>query len=252
MVPPLRASVALFLLIAATAHAQSYVPNRMIVQFSPGVVTLPAGQSDATIAATTFIPEAVRSTLQSVGATSLRMLTPTARRVSSYGAGDENQIYGTKWVPNAWVASASGNQATLETYVYRFIPFGGGEQYWWPTDPTHVYFSYTAVGPAYTGPPVVGVDAEAITFKMSAQPNPTKEQIGVELRLPSKTEGKLAVYDLGGRLVRLLASGTFDAGTHQYRWNLMDAQGRAVKAGVYFARLTSPLATHAVRLAVLR
>ena len=161
-------------------------------------------------------------------------------------------MYGTKWVPNAWVAALSGNQATLETYVYRLIPFGGGEQHWWPTDPASVYFSYTAVGPAYTGPPVVGAGEGSVTFRMSAQPNPSRGHVGVELRLPAKTEGDLSVYDLSGRLVRRLASGTFDAGEHLYRWNLTDTEGRTVKAGVYFARLVSPLAARTVRLAVLR
>ena len=68
------------IVFAATGHADpaTYVPNRMIVQFNPGVVSLPAGETGASIAATTLIPEAVRSTLESVGATSIRMLTPTA------------------------------------------------------------------------------------------------------------------------------------------------------------------------------
>src|SRR5262245_18677739 len=69
---------ALTILLSVQANAAPYHPNRVVVQFSPGVVTLPSGQTDASIAATTFVPEGVGSTLQSIGATWIKMLTPTA------------------------------------------------------------------------------------------------------------------------------------------------------------------------------
>ena len=144
-----------------------------------------------------------------------------------------------------WLVSANQSQATFETYVYRL-----GGQYWWPVGPPGAFFAYTAIGPvSLVG---VGDDAGTAALTLSASPNPSRENVGVTLRLPSRTEGELSVFDLSGRLVRRLASGTLVAGEHLYRWDLADAEGRTVKAGVYFARLTSHLASRTVRLAVLR
>ena len=49
----------------------------------------------------------------------------------------------------------------------------------------------------------------------------------------------LAVYDVQGRRVTLLADGFHRAGTHALTWNGKDGRGQAVGAGVYFLRLES-------------
>ena len=49
----------------------------------------------------------------------------------------------------------------------------------------------------------------------------------------------LRIYDLAGRLVRVLGADAYPAGVHSVRWNGTDAQGRAVASGTYYARLTS-------------
>ncbi|MGH2376350.1 MAG: S8 family serine peptidase, partial [bacterium] len=56
----------------------TYVPNQIIVWFKPNVVSLPAGETSASLTATSFAPEAVRSEILAVGGTEIRMLTPTA------------------------------------------------------------------------------------------------------------------------------------------------------------------------------
>ena len=47
----------------------------------------------------------------------------------------------------------------------------------------------------------------------------------------------LRVFDLRGRLVRILVNGEQPAGVHEFRWDGRDAKGRAVAAGVYPYRL---------------
>ncbi len=83
-------------------------------------------------------------------------------------------------------------------------------------------------------------------------PNPASGATRFTLALPRAGRARLDVFDAAGRLVRTLADGVFDAGTRSLAWDLRDADGRAVGAGVYFARLASG-AEHAVRrVAVIR
>jgi len=49
---------------------------------------------------------------------------------------------------------------------------------------------------------------------------------------------RLAVYDVAGRLVTVLADCPAPAGRHEARWDGRDARGDRVSSGVYFCRLT--------------
>ena len=50
-------------------------------------------------------------------------------------------------------------------------------------------------------------------------------------------EVTLAIYDVTGRLVRVLDRGPKKAGPHQARWDALDAGGSRSAAGVYWYRL---------------
>jgi hypothetical protein len=77
-------------------------------------------------------------------------------------------------------------------------------------------------------------DAAAVT---GIYPNPFNPLTTIHFFLTRVTEVRLAVYDVRGRLVRLLADGVRPAGFHQESWDGRDRQGASVTSGVYFARL---------------
>jgi FlgD Ig-like domain len=83
-----------------------------------------------------------------------------------------------------------------------------------------------------TDPPASG----GIAFARPS-PNPARESIALRFALPRESSVRLAIYDTSGRQVRELASGTQSAGPHAVTWDLHDEGGRAVGAGLYFARL---------------
>ena len=68
-------------------------------------------------------------------------------------------------------------------------------------------------------------------------PNPAAGASRLAFTLAEPGEVELAVFDAGGRRVRLLRSGSFPAGRHEAIWNGADEAGREVAAGLYFARL---------------
>jgi C1A family cysteine protease len=71
----------------------------------------------------------------------------------------------------------------------------------------------------------------------TVRPNPFNPTANVAFSLPKPCDVRLAVYDVSGRLVNVLASGRHEAGIHTKAWNGVDARGRSVGSGVYFLRL---------------
>ncbi len=181
-----------------------------------------------------------------------------ARKVSSYGAQNENPIaYApttgtspTPWTPKAWVSSVNQQQVTLQTYVYYLSPVGGGQHYWWPTTTSGVTLAYTAIGPIS----LVGVESPGAptTLRFSIAPNPVRGRSGFQLALPEAGPVKLGIYDVAGRLLKRLESRVLPAGEHRFVWDLTVADGHGAAGGLYFARLESPSGTRVVRFVVLR
>jgi uncharacterized membrane protein len=68
-------------------------------------------------------------------------------------------------------------------------------------------------------------------------PNPFNPQTSIPVSLARAGTVTLEVYDAAGRLVRSLHRGHLASGSHEFRWNGSDDQGRSVPSGVYLARL---------------
>ena len=72
---------------------------------------------------------------------------------------------------------------------------------------------------------------------LPASPNPATAALRLPYVLPAAGRARLAIHDLRGRRVALLADGWREAGRHEARWDGRDAAGRPLPAGVYFAVL---------------
>jgi hypothetical protein len=84
----------------------------------------------------------------------------------------------------------------------------------------------------------VGRDAGATGLWLAPGANPVRGGgVAFRFRLPAEGDARLALCDLAGRRVRVLASGWHSAGAHEARWDGRDAAGAIAPAGVYFARL---------------
>jgi hypothetical protein len=68
-------------------------------------------------------------------------------------------------------------------------------------------------------------------------PNPFNPQTAIRFTLGATQNVTLAVYDVSGGLVRMLASGTKEMGTHTITWDGRNDAGATVSSGVYFYRL---------------
>jgi len=98
--------------------------------------------------------------------------------------------------------------------------------------------------------PRTGVAQTPRTLSFSVYPNPARRP-NLAFTLPVATHVDLGVFDVTGRRVATLASGTLPAAEYSRSWNGRDASGNAVGAGVYFYRLTAGKETRTARSIVI-
>jgi len=83
-------------------------------------------------------------------------------------------------------------------------------------------------------------------------PNTAGAATTIQYSLARGESVELSIYDLNGRLVNRLISGSEPAGSHTVRWNGHDLTGRPVPSGVYLYRLRTPSYTESRHIAVVR
>jgi flagellar hook capping protein FlgD len=83
-------------------------------------------------------------------------------------------------------------------------------------------------------------------------PDPARGATTLRFSLPSQAGVRLAVYDIRGRRVRELVSGSRPAGGQTVVWNFCDGQGKPVGAGIYFAKLEVGSRTAIRKLVLVR
>jgi hypothetical protein len=79
--------------------------------------------------------------------------------------------------------------------------------------------------------------APSRTRLYSAAPNPFNPRTRISFDLAASGRTRLAVYDLAGRLVLVLADEKLGAGRHEFVWDGVDRNGRRVASGVYLYAL---------------
>lgn len=83
-------------------------------------------------------------------------------------------------------------------------------------------------------------------------PNPFVERTLIPFELPEASDVSLAVYDLLGHRVRVLADGVHTAGSHSVAWDGRDGAGQEVASGVYVVTLRAAGAVMTRKLLVVR
>jgi hypothetical protein len=87
--------------------------------------------------------------------------------------------------------------------------------------------------------PPTGVGSSPPAFALHANiPNPFNPQTTIQYDIPAGGAGvNIAIYDVGGRLVRALVDEHRAPGTWSVQWNGEDDRGNRVSSGVYFYRM---------------
>ena len=101
--------------------------------------------------------------------------------------------------------------------------------------------------------PLAATAGQPITeFALSGiTPNPTRGRAVIEYAVPRASEVRVAMYDLQGREVAVLARGVHAPGIYQATWS-GGIDGGDAHAGVYFVRLSGPGIARTRRIVVAR
>ncbi len=83
-------------------------------------------------------------------------------------------------------------------------------------------------------------------------PNPFNPTTRIAFDINTPAQVSLKIFDVSGRLVRVLVDKTLTAGRHEVIWNGTDESGTKVASGIYFCRMTAGTFTEANKLILLR
>ncbi len=94
---------------------------------------------------------------------------------------------------------------------------------------------------------------------LSSYPNPFSNSTIVSFTLsqsqkamPAGRQVSIRIFDIAGRLMKILANTETQAGTHQITWNVKDEKGNAVASGMYFLRTQTGNYTETRKLSVVK
>jgi hypothetical protein len=138
-------------------------------------------------------------------------------------------------VMNPFVAPALGSLVNVTGYGH----YSGGSFRIVPRSSADVVVVGTA-----------GVGGGAGRLAFSVSPNPFRTA-KFSFTLPQETDVEIGIYDVAGRQVYSLVKGHMPAGSFSREWTGTDANGRAVGAGVYFARIKTGGVERAIRTVFL-
>jgi len=83
-------------------------------------------------------------------------------------------------------------------------------------------------------------------------PNPFNPQVTIQFSLSNTSPVEVAIYDLQGRRLRILAEGELPAGVHHLVWDGRDADQRSQPTGTYLLRIVSEGKQHTAKLLLVK
>jgi len=145
--------------------------------------------------------------------------------------------------------SESSEGCTLRTYVYDVRTMLGTPLGWYPCAPGEAYVACTVLGSFFGS---VGEELPVERRVTTSHPNPCAREARIGYSLVTSSWVKIAVYDVAGRRVNILADAMRAAGEHSVVWNGQDSSGREVGSGIYFYRFETADRTETGRMVWVR
>jgi hypothetical protein len=98
-----------------------------------------------------------------------------------------------------------------------------------------------------------GIDEKGLTLRLDQNsPNPFASETTIRFTVPREMRVRLAVYDISGRLIQVVADETASVGERVVRWDGRDSRGERVSPGVYFCRFVTPEDTIQKKMVFIR
>ena len=75
--------------------------------------------------------------------------------------------------------------------------------------------------------------------EMSVFPNPISQSTTITFSIPNESSVSVKIYDMSGRLVKILADANMQQGNHQLLWDAKDGSGMLVPSGFYLLKMNA-------------
>jgi len=111
----------------------------------------------------------------------------------------------------------------------------------WMTDPTQPWekWQYPCVNLDVNGDEGQTHTSGPANFLFASRPNPFHNTATIRFAMASAGRVDIGIYDVSGRLVRNVVSGTMDAGENSVVWDGTDNTGARVGGGVYWMQMST-------------
>ncbi|MCK4256265.1 T9SS type A sorting domain-containing protein, partial [candidate division WOR-3 bacterium] len=83
-------------------------------------------------------------------------------------------------------------------------------------------------------------------------PNPFSSETAIRYALPIRTEAKLIIYDVSGRVVKVLVDSKIEAGYYKKNWDGRYEGGKEVTSGIYFYQIQAGNYTCTKKMILMR
>jgi len=99
---------------------------------------------------------------------------------------------------------------------------------------------------------ITGTEIPKATSLSDNFPNPFNPTTRITFSLSRKSHVRLRIYDVAGRLVRVLIDETRNAGTYGAVWDGKNENGHATASGIYFCRMEADDYERTLKMVLLR
>jgi len=83
-------------------------------------------------------------------------------------------------------------------------------------------------------------------------PNPFNPETTIQFLLPKSSHVDITIYNMLGKVIRLLVSKEYSAGEHTLKWDGRDRGGNPVSSGAYLYQINAGAFTQVKKMSLLR
>jgi hypothetical protein len=145
----------------------------------------------------------------------------------------------------------AGTTAVPQTYEFLDTEVDAGTTYLYTLSDVSLTGIERAHSPVRVSVPTTW-GAPTVLHLEPARPCPSAGEVTLRYSMPTAGPASLTVYDVLGRQVRELSTGSADAGFHTSVWDLVDDAGMRAAPGLYVVRLAAGGAETTARVVITR
>jgi hypothetical protein len=161
----------------------------------------------------------------------------TVQMTDSTAGGQGDSVSVTLQDPNGGLLYSSNWNGTKSILQNLRKPNGGGN-----VKVMSSLLSIAGMRPGESGETAAGLIPKEYALYQN-YPNPFNPTTEIRFDVPENSRVRIAVYDMLGREIKILADAEWDAGQHTTMWDAQNQDGRPAASGIYLVRLSARSAT---------